>query len=148
MPVMLIHNYIKALLLLFCLLCTSANAESIAIVVSSKAEQTLSLEQVNHIFLGRVVSLNGGQKLTPLVLPQNNPVHKSFAKIVLSKSAVQLKSYWAKQLFTGKGSVPRTVSNVADVRKLFGENTRYISYLPVEMVDDSMQVVYIFDTKN
>ncbi len=145
---LLIHNYIKTILLLFCMLSTTASAESIAIVVSSKAQQTLSLEQVNHIFLGRVVSLNSGQKLTPLVLPQNNPVHKSFAKIVLSKSTVQLKSYWAKQLFTGKGSVPRTVNNVADVRKLFGENTRFISYLPVEMVDDSMHVVYTFDTKN
>jgi ABC-type phosphate transport system substrate-binding protein len=63
-----------------------------------------------------------------------------YAKVV-GKTAAQIKAYWSKIIFTGRGQPPPTVSSSAEVKERLVENPAAIGYIDASMVDDSVRVV-------
>ena len=70
-------------------------AQSVAVIVNSKNPGALTQEQVSNIFLGKSNDLVG------IDLPEGNAVREVFYHKVTGKDGPQLKSYWAKLVFTG-----------------------------------------------
>jgi hypothetical protein len=59
------------------------------------------------------------------------------------KSPEQLRAYWAKVLFTGRGQPPPIASSSAELKKLLLTNPLAIGYLDATQVDDSVRVLEV-----
>lgn len=124
------------------LLIQPAMAE-IAVVVSAKSPVgNLTQEQVSQIFLGKASSFPGGQTAMPIDQSEGQAARDEFYTKVTGKSPAQLKAYWSKLIFTGKGQPPKEVPNAAEVKKLVANNPNTIAYIEKGSVDSSVKVVY------
>lgn len=120
----------------------AASAGDLVVVagVNSPLNQ-LSREQVADIYLGRVTTLPGGASALPLDLPANSPERENFYTRIAGKSAAQVKVYWARMSFTGKGMPPKQLRGSDDIKKYANNKPSAIAYLDEEAVDGSIKVL-------
>jgi ABC-type phosphate transport system substrate-binding protein len=123
----------------------SANlwAGSVVIVHPSNAN-TLSLDDVAKIYLGKRKSYPDGNEAIPLDHPEGSASRTVFVTNVLKKNDQQIKAYWAQLLFTGKGTPPKEVSSSEEVKRLVASNPALIGYIDEAVVDNSVTVVSSF----
>jgi ABC-type phosphate transport system substrate-binding protein len=114
----------------------------VVVVVSSKSPvNSLSLDQVSDIFLGKASRFPDGSQAVPI---DQNPAAadaEPFRDKVTKKSASQLKAYWSKLVFTGKAQMPKQVKNGEEVKSLIGANPNMVGYIDSSLVDSSVKVV-------
>jgi ABC-type phosphate transport system substrate-binding protein len=96
---------------------------------------------VADIFLGKVSRFANGAQAMPIDQQEGSPARDEFYLVYAGKSAAQIKSHWAKIIFTGRGQPPRTVSNSAEVKKWIAANPRAIGYIERSAVDSSVKVL-------
>lgn len=102
---------------------------------------TLSTDQAADIFLGRSNRFPDGTPATPIDQPEASGVRDEFYSKVVGKSPVQLKAYWSKIIFTGRGQPPRAVANAGEVKKALAENPRAIGYIEASQVDATVRAL-------
>ncbi len=119
-------------------------AEAGIAVIGNPADGTgqLSKQQVKRIFLGKIASLPNGSVAEVVDLPPDDPARKAFYSQVIHKTPAQLKSYWAKRVFTGKGAPPKTLPDAAAVKQWVRDGKGRIGYIDSGDVDDSVQVLF------
>lgn len=121
---------------------TNAACAEVVVVVSVKnTTAALSAEQASDLFLGEASTFPGGVQAVPLDQVDKSPAREEFYAKVAGKSSAQLKAYWAKVIFTGKGRPPKEVADSAAVKKLVAENPNIIGYIDKGAVDASVKVV-------
>jgi ABC-type phosphate transport system substrate-binding protein len=113
----------------------------VAVVSSASAVTTLSKAQVTDIFLGKVSRFPDGTPVIPIDQVEGSLARDEFYAAYAAKSPAQIKSYWAKIIFTGRGQPPKTASNDVDIRKLIAANPQAISYIERSAVDSSVKVL-------
>ncbi len=64
-----------------------------------------------------------------MVLSDNDPLHIAFSKKVLGLYPYQLRRAWDRQLFTGTGQAPITVSSEQEARQVIAEMPGSLSYV-------------------
>ena len=125
------------------LLFTSAQAESIVVVVSTSSPVAkLDKEQVANLFLGKSLSYPDGSTALPVEQTDGSTAHEEFHKSVTEKSASQLKSYWSKMIFSGKGTAPKEVASNSELLKLLAGNPTMIGYVEKNAIDKSVKIVF------
>jgi len=131
-------------LLMLLLLSTTllARAEFAVVVDKNSSINTLSGEQVASIFLGKTNRFPNGDRAIPLEL-NNNVLREDFYKRLSGKSLIQLKSYWATLVFTGKGKPPKVIDNVEEAVERFPNLPGAITYISQDDITDTMKVVYL-----
>lgn len=129
--------------LLSSLLSASVFAE-VAVVVHPSVSDSASKKQISRVFLGKSKKLPGGQKVTPVALSEGNAARDEFNDKVLGKSDSQLKSYWSKLIFTGKGQPPSELDSDADVVAKVSSDPGTIGYISQESVTDAVKVLATF----
>lgn len=138
-----IVQVIVSRLLTLVLFCHAATAADLVVVAGAQSPlQHLSREQVADIYLGRVTTLPGGTSAQPLDLPASSQEREAFYSLITGKSSAQVRAYWAKMSFTGKGIPPKTVASSADIKKLASSKPGAIAYLAESAVDGSVKVLY------
>lgn len=125
------------------LLSTSAVAE-IAVVVNPANASAIDAAAASRIFLGKMKSFGDGSQAEPVAQAAGSAVTEEFNDKVLKKSASQLKAYWAKLVFTGKGTPPKELSSDAEVIAAVAANPNMIGYVSASAVDGSVKVVGTF----
>ena len=65
-----------------------------------------------------------------------------FYNKVTGKSAAQMKAYWSKIIFTGKGQPPKEVADNAAVKKLVADSPSAIGYIDKSALDSSVKAVF------
>ena len=117
--------YSRKLIIILLLLFTSGAlfADTLYVVVSDNLRgMNFSATEIKHILLGEVTRVKNSR--VHLIYPS----YSSSAIITLSKfvgkggSARNLKSYWSKMIFTGRGIPPDTADNEAELRRLLEED--------------------------
>lgn len=131
-----------AAFLLFVVMSSVAAAESVVIVHPSNTN-AIDAGAISKLFLGKSQKFASGDEAVPVNI-ESGPVRESFDQAVLGKSEAQLKAYWAKLVFTGKGSPPKAVASDADVKALIAANPNMIGYISSASADDSVKVVLSF----
>lgn len=116
-------------------LCAPAAAEVVVVAGTASSAGSMSKEQVADIFQGKNTSA------TPVDQAESNPIREEFYTKVAGKSAAQVKSYWAKLAFTGKGTPPKEAPSSAEVKKLLGGNPALVGYIEKAAVDGSVKVL-------
>lgn len=130
-----------ALALALGLVITTACAEVVAVVSSKSAMTTLSKAQVIDIFLGKTTRLPDGTPVTPIDQTEGSPARDEFYAAYAGKSPAQVKSLWAKIIFTGRGQPPKSVSSDAAVRLFIAVHPQAISYIDRSAVDATVKIL-------
>ena len=129
-------------LLLLASIESGARAEDVVAVVSAKSPVTaLTQAQVADIFLGKTSRFPDGSQAVPIDQPEDSPVRDRFYAQVTGKSAAQVKAYWSKIIFTGRGQPPMQAASGAELKKMIAQNPAAIGYIDPSLVDDSVRVV-------
>jgi ABC-type phosphate transport system substrate-binding protein len=116
-------------------------AQAEVVVVTNKATPDMTKEQVSDVFMGKASSLPGGASAVPIDLPESSPLREEFYTKLTGKSAAQVKSYWAKMSFTGKGTPPKEVPSSSDIKKAVAATPGTIGYVEKAALDSSVKPV-------
>jgi hypothetical protein len=74
-------------------------------------------------------------------LPEGEAITEEFLSTALGKDGSQYKSYWAKLVFTGKGTPPEIMSNNASMVSAISSNTSGIGFVASGTNVDGVKVV-------
>jgi ABC-type phosphate transport system substrate-binding protein len=115
----------------------------VVVVVSAKSPvATLSKAQVEDLFLGKTFRFPDGAPAVAIDQPEGSAVRDEFYNKVVGKSAAQIKAYWSKIIFTGRGQPPPSVSTTIEMMKRLNANPAAIGYIDSGMLNDTVKVVF------
>ena len=136
-------TWLKAIGVALMLLSWTVFAE-IAVIVHPSNNASVDQSELNRLFLGRGNSFSDGNRATPMNLAEGLPARDSFVNKVLNRSSAQLKAYWSRLVFTGKGTPPTEHANAAAMKAAVAADASAIGYVARSDVDDSVKVVATF----
>lgn len=113
----------------------------ILMIVHPSNTATFDQNDIAKIWLGRSNKFSSGKPAIPISLQESNPSSSHFNRSVLGKTGSQLKSYWSKLVFTGKGTPPAEVKNDAEMVALVSANPSMIGYVNEGKATDQVKVV-------
>ena len=119
------------------LICGPARAQ-VAVVMAPSAS-ALSKEQVANLYLGRSAELH------LLDLPEGSAIRDTFYKKAAERDAAQVKATWSRIVFSGKGTPPKEVPDVAAVKKAVAADPKAVGYIEKAAVDGSVKVVLMLE---
>jgi len=120
-----------------------AQAE-VAVIINNTNASAITTSDASRIFLGKIKSFANGNKIVPVNLPAASTARGEFEQKALKKSASQLKAFWSKQIFTGKGKPPKDLGSDTDVINFVANNANAIGYVDAAQVTDSVKVIATF----
>ncbi len=118
-----------------------ARADVVAVVSAKSPIVSLSVSEVADIFLGKSSRLHSGIQALPIDQADGSAVRDEFYAKITGKTAAQLKAYWSKIIFTGRGQPPLAVANSVELKKRLRDNPTAIGYIEQSEVDASVRVV-------
>jgi ABC-type phosphate transport system substrate-binding protein len=123
--------------------CALLPADAAVVVIGSRDIDVASLNEktVRNLYLGKTVQLDNGTRVEVIDLPSGNAVRDEFYEKVIGKDSTQIKAYWAKRIFTGKGSPPATRFDEHMVIKWVSEAPGRIGYVSAAATDNSVKVL-------
>lgn len=120
-----------------------ASAEVAIIVHPDSGLTEASKTEVVNIFLSKSKSLRG-KKLTPYDLSKGQATRDMFYQNVVRKNESQLKAYWSRLIFTGKGLPPTAYESEQDIIDTVADDASAIGYVSSENVNGSVKVLATF----
>lgn len=133
------------ILAMIALLLSAATQAEVAVIVSpGNANTHIDQETIARVFLGKTKNFPDGSQAVPVDQSSGSDSRETFNAVVLGKSASQLKAYWSRLIFTGKGTPPKESGDDTAVKALISKNPNMIGYIDSSAVDDSVKVVYQF----
>jgi len=130
-------------LFLFALCLTTLKVQAVTVVVHPSNTDSLDKKRLKKLFLGKSKKFPNGNQAIPIDMA-GGKVREEFLDKIVNKSEQQLKAYWSKLIFTGKGQAPKAVDNDAEVLKIVSANPNSIGYVADDAVNDSVKVVAKF----
>lgn len=138
-----IHTYALAAVLLLSGAMGTAQAEVVVVVSAKNPLISLNSNQLADIFLGKTEELPNGVAVAPVDQGENSREKEAFYRHYLNRSPAQIRAYWAKQIFTGKGEPPREFDNVEELKRHVAANPHSITYLERDKVDAGLKIVSV-----
>ncbi len=139
-----LKSFSKLLIALTLFIGALAQAEVAVIVSASNGNGSLDKDTIERIFLGKTSSFPDGSQAIPVDQNEGSAAREAFNDKVLGKSSSQLKAYWSRLIFTGKGTPTKESGSDADVVSLVAKNPNLVGYVDAAAVDGSVKVVYTF----
>ncbi len=130
----------EKLLLVLLFSALAARAE-VAVVVHPSNNTALNEANIHRLFLGKQQAFADGRHAIVIAAPNASQTHHEFNRRVLGKSQSQLKAYWARLIFTGKGAPPREARSESDVVELVASNPNMIGYVRPGLLSPKVRVV-------
>ena len=124
-------------------LCQSALAATYAVVISSHVQiEKLGEHKVKDIFLKKR-GFSNGIRLISVNLLGDGQARKDFEMRVLHMNRDELNRDWISSHFQGI-SPPATQASLLSIKRFIENVNGAIGYMPMELVDDRLKVVYEF----
>lgn len=121
----------------------SAYAEYV-VVVNPGNTSSIGNKDIENLFLGKTKSFPDSSPASPVNQEDTSPIRTAFDTSILGKTGAQMKSYWAKLVFTGKAVPLKELPSDADVIKAVASDPAAIGYVDSKSVDGSVKVVTRF----
>jgi ABC-type phosphate transport system substrate-binding protein len=118
-------------------------AVEVAVVSAKSTVTALSKSQVADIFLGKTSRFPDGSQAVPIDQSEGTLARDEFYVWIAGKSAAQMKAYWSRIIFTGRGQPPKAVTSSSETKKLVVANRNTIGYIEPQLVDDTVRVVTV-----
>lgn len=105
---------------------------------------TLSRSDMGDILHGRRTTWPNGSRIVLITLddaasPATTAVLKEYAR----KSPAQFLAYWKRQVFTGKGSLPRQARDEDELLRLVAMTPGALSFITSDKVSDAVATVTV-----
>jgi ABC-type phosphate transport system substrate-binding protein len=136
-----IHTYTLVAAFMLTSSLSAAQAEVVVVVSAKNSLNSLTFNQLADIFLGKTEKLPNGARVAPVEQGENSGEKEEFYRRYLNRSQAQIRAYWAKQIFTGKGEPPREFKSIEQLKRHLAANPNSIAYLEREKLDASLKVV-------
>ncbi len=133
-------SWFKILLVPLALTSQLVTAE-VAVIVHPSNAAAVDQAEITRLFTGRGTSFSNGSKATPMNLAESAATRADFDSKVLGKSSSQMKAYWSKLVFTGKGTPPKEVADDAAMKAAVAADPTAIGYIDAAAVDASVKVI-------
>jgi ABC-type phosphate transport system substrate-binding protein len=122
-------------ILVSALLAAPASAEIVVVVNPSNPASRMFTEQAAQFFMGK------SNQFTPVDQGKESSIRRDFYQKLAGKTLAQVEAVWAKIEFSGKGSMPKSYSSDAAVKKAIAADPSAIGYIEKASVDDSVKVL-------
>lgn len=107
----------------------SLQAGEIKIIANpSVAASGISSDDLKRVFLVTKSSLSDGSHVEP-VLEKGGATHEAFIKEYLGKTDAALSTYYRSLVFTGKGTIPKTLASDAEVVSYVAKTKGAVGYV-------------------
>jgi len=113
---------------------------------SVKAD-SISAEELKSVFLEERNSLGDGSRVEP-VISKGGAAHETFVKQYLGKTESDLQNYYRSLVFTGKGSMPKTVGSDTEIAAYVARTRGAIGYVSSETSTQGVKTLSILDLEN
>jgi ABC-type phosphate transport system substrate-binding protein len=117
---------------------------NVAVIVNTANANALTDKEISRIFLGKNKKFSNGDTVMAANLKNGNAARDEFEKKVLKKTSYQVKSYWAKLMFSGKAKPLKELVSDTDVLSFVAANPNAIAYIDASKVSDKVKVVKTF----
>lgn len=134
------NRHFSAIIFAILTLPISAHAAQVVVVNPANGD-TLDAASVSKIYLGKLKKFPGGASVVAVNQKAGSAGKIEFDKKVTKKSASQIKAYWAKLMFSGKGKPPKEVGSDSDVKSFVAGEPNGIGYIDEASVDSSVKVL-------
>lgn len=113
---------------------------NVAVIVHPSNAAVLTQDDINKIFTGRAKSFTDGKAAEPVNLAEAVAVRADFDQKALGRSSSQMKAYWSKLVFTGKGTPPKELASEQEVIDAVAKNPAAIGYVSAGAANGSVKV--------
>lgn len=139
-------KYFRIILIVSMMSCFALNTAfaDVAVIVHKSNTDTISTDDIVKIFLGKQSTFPGGDEAVPINLTGGNITREGFDATVLGKNGRQMKAYWSKLVFTGKGTPPKEVETEMQMLQLITNNPSMIGYIDSDKLSPEVKVIYQF----
>ncbi|MCF6236063.1 MAG: phosphate ABC transporter substrate-binding protein [Gammaproteobacteria bacterium] len=132
----------KSSILLIAMLFSGIVSADISIIVHpDHAASSIERKNVSRIFLGKTKNIIGAGSVVPVDQKEGSESRKFFYTKVVKKNRVQLKSYWTKRVFAGRGTPPEIAGDDASIVQKISTTPNFIGYVDSSVVNDSVKVL-------
>ncbi|WP_052380042.1 MULTISPECIES: phosphate ABC transporter substrate-binding protein [unclassified Pseudoalteromonas] len=132
------------LLLISLMCCSQSTLASITVIVHPSNNNDLNKSAITRLFLGKTKKFPDGTIAIPLNQDESKNITEEFNSKALKKSSSQLKAYWSKLVFTGKGTPPKNAEDNKAVLDIVAQNPNVIGYIRSDIVNDKVKAVTTF----
>ncbi|NOX76615.1 MAG: phosphate ABC transporter substrate-binding protein [Gammaproteobacteria bacterium] len=135
---------LHGLLISTALLLASATvfADEVVIIVHPSNPLTeISTDDVKKIYLGKKKFFPGGGNVIPGEQPSNTESHKFFYDSIIGKSETELRSYWSRRIFSGKGTPPKVIGYDRIVKERVASTPLAMGYIMRSEIDNTVKVL-------
>lgn len=134
----------KFLLLLSVSVFSVSGHADYVVIAHPSMNAVLSPQDVERLFLAKTKALPDGQAAAPVNHKEGSEIRVNFDRRVNGKNESQMKSYWAKLIFTGKAVPIRQLDSDEDVIAFVSGHPGAIGYINASNVNNSVKVLFSF----
>lgn len=120
----------------------ATQAGIVVITHPSAGVTALSKDDVMRIFLAKTKTYPNEKPAVPVIPREGSASRLKFESTVFEKSPMQVKAYWTRLLFTGRGNPPQVLESDIDIRQKVADNPNAVGYIDSSAVDKSVRVVF------
>lgn len=132
-----------ALLMIPWVLAVPPTTQPEVIAHSSVPVKQLTSAQLRSIFMMRQVKWPDGLPIRVYVLPSNAPIHMVFVEQRLQLFPYQLDRVWKKLTYSGTGTPPIEVADLATMVELVQSTPGAIGYAEMKELPSALQIIQI-----
>jgi ABC-type phosphate transport system substrate-binding protein len=141
---MKIKNISLLLASIFSLMLAQSVLAGVSVVVNpNNSLDSANQTEVVNLFLNKSKTLQG-ERLTPVDQSKGQTARTEFYDVVVRKNESQLKAYWSRLIFTGKGLPPVEVGNDKSVLNRVAGDPNAIGYVSSDKVTSAVKVIATF----
>lgn len=123
--------------------CACCRAAGIAVIVNpASGVDSMSREEVSHLFLGRIKHLAPG---LPAVVIDTAAQREAFYQTLVGRSIAEIDAYWARLRFSGRTQPPQLVGEANAVLERVARERGAIGYVDSSLVDRRVKTVLRLD---
>ncbi|MGZ5007373.1 MAG: hypothetical protein ACXWFI_06365 [Methylobacter sp.] len=125
----------------------TARADLVLIANPESAVDSLSRDEVINIYMGRLRRFPSGAAAQPLDLPSGEPEKALFYRLLVNKDLSDIEAYWARLVFSGRASPPRTIGSQKEAVERVAKEPNVIAYIDRALVDKRVRIIMEFQAK-
>lgn len=99
------------------------------IVNAANPVDSITKDTANKLFLKKTKTWDNGDAVDPVDLTVSSDVRGRFSEVVLGRDANSIKSFWQRQIFSGRGTAPPEKDSESEVITYVRENRGAIGYV-------------------
>ncbi|PCJ21318.1 MAG: hypothetical protein COB02_01665 [Candidatus Cloacimonadota bacterium] len=127
------------IILLFSLLAPTNFANLILIVHKDFPINSISKNDLKRIYSNKMKIWSHGGSVVRVLLKRGR-IHKKFCKLI-KNSPSNLRRFWKKQIFTGRGLAPKSFISQKDIVEFVSSNRSAIAYVDSSTDIDSVKAI-------